>query len=119
VFVTKRNRLELQNGFARIHRLNMIFETRRGGGGAEATIVIDNHGYTRGHRCSADARNKGRSLSIFRPDTSRFGFSGNPRVADINIVITGGKAGTRGKSYCDVVAPDCVVRKRITTSAVY
>ena len=82
----------------------------------EVTVGIDNHSHASGHGHSTDAGNISVCVcSLWVADADGVGLARNPKVADIDIVITRREICTGATTQCDVAAAGCVVRERLPT----
>ena len=85
------HRLKRQDRFARfVHRLNLLFESLRRGQSAQTPIRIDHHPDAAGDGRPTDSGDEG-ALVRFVADADLGRFACAPGVADVDIVLPGGK----------------------------
>ena len=90
MFVTKSNRLQRIDGFARlIHRLNVLFETRRRSPDSKLAARVHGHRHRRCQRHPVDAGDKSGSLCSSGADADGARFGSKASVANIDVVTPG------------------------------
>src|SRR5438477_4252479 len=120
-FVTTAYRSKRQNGFARCaHRLDLIFESRRGGQSAQAAARSLKKRIASSGCCSADSPDKAVSnICIADADGVALARDTHHIVADIDVVIAGGKIMASKNAQGRVLAASgVVIQSKATQSRV-
>src|SRR5205814_9622415 len=109
VLVMEGDRLEPENGFARLlHRFDRVLKTLRGGCRAKLTGGVYLNSCAR-NCCPIDARITGFCLCSVRPDANRFRFTRDTSVSDIDTAVSDRKIRTGSIAQCDIGVTGCHV----------
>ena len=114
LFVAEGDWLQREDRFAGlVHRLNFVFEPRRGGARAQLAVSIYKDRSASGSSLSTDAGNVGGADERFA-DANCAAVAGNAHVANADIIIAGGKI-RPGQIPQGSVAAAGVVQERLIT----
>src|SRR5262249_38682970 len=111
-FVAECHRFQREDRFARsVHRFDVLLETLRGSGRAEAPVAIDQNGDTTRYGCAIDAGSYGFRLGTFLADADRIGLSGLTFTADVDVVTARGEIDSCRVTQGDIATASGVCRK--------